>query len=140
MENISEKLILLPLFYRKLNAEAVAASGLGSSQLQILVLLNRMGKLPMYEIADRICISKPNLTPLIDKLCKAGYVDRTPGELDRRVIFVSITGKGMSCIYGYKQAMTNLLSYQLNKMPIQEQQKLDEAFETIVSAFRSLNE
>ena len=39
-------------------------------------------------------ISKPNVTPLIDKLIVLGFVQREPDQSDRRVIKISITEAG----------------------------------------------
>ena len=37
-------------------------------------------------MAKDLSISKPNMTPIIDKLVKEGYVDRYYDDNDRRVI------------------------------------------------------
>lgn len=45
----------------------------------------------MSEIGRKVCISKSNMTSLIDKLVEEGLVERSPYKNDRRVINISIT-------------------------------------------------
>lgn len=49
----------------------------------ILSILNEKGPMRMGEISDTMAISRPNLTPLVDKLVAQNYVERMEYKDDR---------------------------------------------------------
>jgi DNA-binding MarR family transcriptional regulator len=70
--------------------------GLSSpTQYNILRILRGEGKpLPILEIASRTLTVVPGITGLIDRLERAGCVNRLRCEKDRRVIYVELTDQG----------------------------------------------
>src|SRR5262245_59193790 len=65
------------------------------SQYNVLRILRGEGKpLPILEIASRTITVVPGITGLIDRLEKAGFVNRLRCEKDRRVIYVTLTDHG----------------------------------------------
>jgi len=74
--------------------------GLSSpTQYNILRILRGEGKpLPILEIASRTITVVPGITGLIDRLEKAGFVQRLRCDQDRRVIYVALTDQGMKIL------------------------------------------
>jgi DNA-binding MarR family transcriptional regulator len=69
------------------------------SQYNVLRILRGEGKpLPILEIADRTVNVVPGITGLIDRLERAGLVQRDRSPQDRRVIFVAITPRGTKLV------------------------------------------
>lgn len=69
--------------------------GLTPSQYNVLRILRGEGKpLPILEIAARTITVVPGITGLIDRLEKAGFVQRERCREDRRVVRVALTEKG----------------------------------------------
>lgn len=69
------------------------------SQYNVLRILAGEGQpLPSLEIASRLIQVVPAITGLIDRLEKAGLVQRNRCDLDRRVVYVSITAAGSSLL------------------------------------------
>ncbi|HEV3142643.1 MAG TPA: MarR family transcriptional regulator [Gemmataceae bacterium] len=69
------------------------------SQYNILRILRGEGKpLPILEIASRTVCVVPGITGLIDRLERAGLVNRLRCDKDRRVIYVALTDQGMSTL------------------------------------------
>jgi DNA-binding MarR family transcriptional regulator len=69
------------------------------TQYNILRILRGEGKpLPILEIASRTVTVVPGITGLIDRLERAGLVNRMRCEKDRRVIYVALTDKGMKTL------------------------------------------
>src|SRR6201997_859098 len=65
------------------------------TQYNILRILRGEGKpLPILEIASRTITVVPGITGLIDRLERAGFVNRVRCPNDRRVIFVALTDQG----------------------------------------------
>jgi MarR family transcriptional regulator, 2-MHQ and catechol-resistance regulon repressor len=83
--------------------------GLTPSQYNILRILKGEGKpLPILEIASRTVTVVPGITGLIDRLEKAGMVNRLRCEKDRRVIYVALTDQGMTILAALDQPLDDL--------------------------------
>src|SRR6202167_3628122 len=73
--------------------------GLPPSQYNILRILRGEGKpLPILEIASRTLTVVPGITGVIDRLERAGFVNRLRCEKDRRIIYVALTDQGMTTL------------------------------------------
>src|SRR6516225_3789986 len=69
------------------------------TQYNILRILRGEGKpLPILEIASRTVTVAPGITGLIDRLERAGFVNRLRCEKDRRVIYVALTDQGIKTL------------------------------------------
>ena len=69
------------------------------TQYNILRILRGEGKpLPILEIASRTLTVVPGITGLIDRLERAGFVQRLRCEKDRRVIYVVLTDHGTTTL------------------------------------------
>src|SRR5580700_6058769 len=81
-------------------ARLLRGYGLSSpTQYNILRILRGEGKpLPILEIASRTITIVPGITGLIDRLERAGFVNRLRCEKDRRVIYVALTDQGMTTL------------------------------------------
>ncbi len=75
------------------------AHGLTPSQYNVLRILRGEAKpLPILEIADRMLAAVPGITGLIDRLEGMGLVARDRSTEDRRVVFVTITSRGVDLL------------------------------------------
>ncbi len=73
--------------------------GLTSSQYNVLRILRGEGKpMPSLEIADRMIQVVPAITGLIDRLEKQQLVRRKRCKVDRRIVYVEITGSAKSLL------------------------------------------
>ncbi|MEM7626668.1 MAG: MarR family transcriptional regulator [Planctomycetota bacterium] len=78
--------------------------GLSESTYNVLRILRGAAKteeakgLPCLEVADRLVTRVPDITRLVDRLIKAGLAQRCRGDIDRRVVVVSITDAGQALL------------------------------------------
>ena len=63
-------------------------------QLDILVCLGRVEGLTLGEIGERLMVTGGNITGVMDRLEKNGYVYRDRDQGDRRIIRAKLTPKG----------------------------------------------
>jgi len=63
-------------------------------QFVLLHILTHHGHMPMKVFSDKMHISKPNLTKLVNHLIEDGLVVRSHSEKDRRIILLDITEDG----------------------------------------------
>ncbi|MCU0651036.1 MAG: MarR family transcriptional regulator, partial [Candidatus Omnitrophica bacterium] len=63
-------------------------------QIFILIYLNKAAQLRMTDVARYLSVTTAAATGLVDRLVKAGYVQRVYDPSDRRIIKVKLTSKG----------------------------------------------
>jgi len=70
--------------------------GLSSPQYNALRIVTSAGKtgIPSQTIGEHLLTHDPDITRLIDRLAKAGLVERHRDELDRRVVRICVTPAG----------------------------------------------
>ena len=81
-------------------------------QLDIITCLTRTKELPLSELADRLLVTGGNVTGIIDRLERDGYVYRVRDKNDRRVVRALLTEKGFnlykSFLPRYKEVMQRI--------------------------------
>lgn len=71
------------------------AHGLSLQQWLLLAVLFRNGQsMTMTELGKNLLVTKANMTGMIDRLERDGFVSRHPDQYDRRVTNVALTEKG----------------------------------------------
>jgi DNA-binding MarR family transcriptional regulator len=80
----------IDLYSKRLERRA----GLTVPQLLILKSVARESDLPVSTLARRVSLSQGTVTSVLDRLEQRGYVARTRGTTDRRVVGISLTGAG----------------------------------------------
>ena len=70
--------------------------GLSFARYEVLMLLrlSRRGSLPMGVIGSRLQVHPTSVTNAVDRLEKAGLVERQPHPTDRRAVLVALTPEG----------------------------------------------
>lgn len=74
--------------------------GVSLAQYNLLVVLYSSPdrKLPMHAIGERMCVTKTNITKLVDGLERSGMVFRQPCPADRRKVFASLSELGIELV------------------------------------------
>ena len=82
---------------RALDAELEREHGLPLSSYDVLIQLSLVPdrRLRMFELADAIVLSRSGLTRLVDRLERAGLVERERGEADPRQMYARLTDRGL---------------------------------------------
>jgi MarR family 2-MHQ and catechol resistance regulon transcriptional repressor len=89
------------LIYKRIKNE-LKRLNLTIPQLDIIVCLARSRGLPLSTLGERLLITPGNVTGIIDRLERDGYVYRDRDYNDRRVIIARLTKKGYEL---YKEIM-----------------------------------
>ena len=75
---------------RRLRLATAARLGIGATDFDALVLLDTAGPLAAGRIAEAMAITTGAITGLIDRLERAGWVQRTRHETDRRQVLIEL--------------------------------------------------
>ncbi|KUG27550.1 transcriptional regulator, marr family [hydrocarbon metagenome] len=113
MDNIEELTRLLIEFYERFSSweqGVVRETGLTLPQMHTLEIIGATGDLRMKELAEKMGVTTGSLTVLVDRLVRAGLVERKPDEKDRRSIRVGLTPEGQKHFEGH-----HLLHLQLSQ-------------------------
>lgn len=97
MDQMEEFTRLLIEFYERFSSwehGVVKETGVTLPQMHTLEVLGSSGDLRMKELAGRMGVTTGSLTVLVDRLVRAGLVQRKPQEQDRRSIQVGLTPEG----------------------------------------------
>lgn len=83
-------------------------------QLDIIACLSRTRGLPLSELAERLLVTGGNITGIIDRLERDGYVYRVRDASDRRMVSALLTEKGFNLYRAflprYKETMRRINS------------------------------
>lgn len=99
---------------------------LNASQAGILFSLHQSSAMSQKELAESLNMTPPSITSAIQKMEKGGYIRRKADEKDQRVLRLSLTEKGESCIQSVKQVaeqMRKLIFYEMSEEEIQQFRK-----------------
>jgi DNA-binding MarR family transcriptional regulator len=102
------------------------------SQYNILRILRGEGKpLPILEIAERMVVIMPGITGLIDRLEGKGMVCRERSVEDRRIVYVSITERGLALLVDLDEPVRELHRTIVGHLSRAEQEELIRLLEKI---------
>ncbi len=106
-------------------SELFKPSGISGTQYNVLRILRGAGKegLPCGAIAERMVTRDPDITRLLDRLDKMGFIRRERGQKDRRVVYTTITDAGLKLLKQLDKPVQDLglsLVKNLNKAQMQQ--------------------
>ncbi|UUP17198.1 MarR family winged helix-turn-helix transcriptional regulator [Nitratireductor thuwali] len=135
MENRTQtSLIALRRILRatELNARTLAReTGLTTPQLIVLEIVAAAGRATPKDIAGKAGVGQATATSLVDKLVARGLVQRTRGERDRRIVWVSATEAGQELLKAAPDPLQRTFSNQFEKLPDWEQAMIVAALEKV---------
>ena len=93
-------------------------------QLEIISCLDRTKGLPLSEIAERLLVSGGNITGIIDRLERDGYVSRARDKTDRRVVRALLTDKGFELYKSFLPRYRDVIHRINSVLTVQERKQL----------------
>lgn len=136
--NKQAKLIsmLLPKIARNLRIAPLIDAvkpGLTTSQLMVLLILKdiKNTEIPIGNLTQKLAISFPSVSGIIDRLYKDKLVDRTRSKLDRRLVLIKLTDEGREVINKLIKSFEELLLAILKEMPLAEQKSITKSIERV---------
>ena len=74
----------------------------------------------MQQLADKMNVSMPTMTGIIDRLVQANYVARFENPKDRRQVMIELRKEGKALIAKFQEAVSNRWSDVLQALNAQE--------------------
>lgn len=98
VEDILDEFTFWTVQGRRAMARHWCQQDLSLSHVHALALLQAEGPLPMSRLAEQMSVSLPNATGIIGRMEERGLVERTHDQLDRRVVTVRATARGLAAM------------------------------------------
>lgn len=113
--------------------------GLTDSQFNALALLRYQsedGSLDQSTLGRMLVVNRSNVTGLIDRLEKAGWVERTSDRDDRRVKWVRLTAAGRKLLDAADRRYTARVLQVMGALSDREREQVARALEKVRAALR----
>jgi|WetSurMetagenome_2_1015567.scaffolds.fasta_scaffold120878_2 DNA-binding MarR family transcriptional regulator len=104
----------------------------------LLVMLKNKKTATMSEICNLLCISKSNLTAIIDSMIEKKLVKREYDKNDRRIIRIELTEKGGEIMEKAKIFVKQELKKEFEKLSETDMNNLYKSFKTIKEIFSKI--
>jgi len=103
----------------------VKTYGLSETQFNVLrILRGSPGGLPCHAIGDRMIHRVPDVSRLLDRLERSGFIRRERAEHDRRVVKVRIEPKGLAILAELDPPIRALHKRQFSRLSEEERGEL----------------
>ena len=106
-------------------------SELTYSELHTLKVIGSLADAKLFEIADKIGVSRPSMSATIDKLEKKAFVYRDKDETDRRAVIIRLTKKGLEANKEHENLHHRVAEALLGKLNNTQQELMVKAFENL---------
>jgi DNA-binding MarR family transcriptional regulator len=102
--------------------------GLSPTQYNVLRILRGAGSagLCQYEIGDRLVAQVPDVPRIVDRMEKAGWVQRNRATEDRRMVMASLTPAGLKLLEELDEPVAKLVGDFFGAMPQDDMRQLIE--------------
>lgn len=128
LHDISDNLLnlLFQIHNRLFNpSEMVKGVSIPPSHVKVIFYLSQKKSMSVSDVAKCLDISKPNMTPIIDKLISNGLVNRYTDPNDRRKINIELTEKAHNLLKNKKREIKNNLFNKISTLNDEDLYKLD---------------
>lgn len=139
LNEISDNLYLLLLSLNRniFNPNVLAKKfNVPHSHIKVLLYLINHGPHSISKMAKDLCISKPNMTPVIDKLVEDGLVTRDYDPTDRRVILIQTTPKALEFLKETQEYVKELIKEKLSSLSDEDLNTLSTSLDTCLSIIK----
>jgi MarR family 2-MHQ and catechol resistance regulon transcriptional repressor len=118
---------------QKLSDRFFSKFKLTDAQFNILMILKESGSegLSQQELSDHLIVTKSNMVGLVDRLERAGYVERKSHPTDRRFNQIVLTAKGQKLEKQVEQSYFEEVDKMMNVLSASQKKALIQAVDSI---------
>ena len=95
------------------------------------------GPMRVSDIAERLGVSQPGATQLVDRLARAGQVERLADDNDGRVVLVRVTAAGRELLAARHRSRDRLLAELVTQLPAADQRRIAAAVRPLLALIRT---
>lgn len=107
-----------------------------TNDMHVIEAIGMEGARNMTSVARSLEVTTGTLTIAVNSLVKKGYVDRVRSEEDRRVVLVSLSGKGRRAYLHHRRFHEQMIDSVVAELTEEEQRVLEKALTKLNHFFR----
>lgn len=134
--------ILVKLFKDIMDIEGKAIiteefKDISNNDMHIIEAIGRESERNMSAIAKSMSVTIGTLTIAMNNLVKKGYVKRVRSEIDRRVVLISLTSKGVKAFDHHREFHDEMIQALLQDLDTSQTEVLVHALSNLCDFFKS---
>lgn len=110
------------------------------NQFVVLKIISNRGKATVSEVAEDLSVSLSAVTASVDRLCRAGMVERRRSEEDRRVVWLELTEQGQNVVDVCHKGRMRVLQRYLGCLEEKELLHMIDIHEKLIAVMRQEDE
>jgi len=110
------------------------------SHIRMLFMLHNLRKIKMGELAEMLSIPMSTMTEIASRLEKNGVIRKERSKEDRRVVFVSLTRKGIDTVNRWRRKRKEELERIMERMSEEDRETFYKSLASIARIFERLEE
>ena len=119
--------------------DQIKPHGFTTAQAYVLTQLKDTPELTMNELSEKLNARTSTMTRIINNLVRDGYIARNRDEVDRRIVLVSLTEKGLREAEKLEKAITAYYQKIVAHLPEGQAEEVLQAVALLVQAFDQAN-
>lgn len=142
-ETLNEVLVSLFRDVNDIEQKAIITSEFGdltNNDMHVIEAIGIHEPKNMSTIARALSVTVGTLTISMNSLVKKGYVDRQRSSEDRRVVYISLSEKGVKAYHHHKKFHEQMIESVVKELTEEELEALVKALTKLNSWFRSFEE
>lgn len=98
---------ILPNIIQGVHMGFLATQSLTHTQFFVVIAIHSQGRCTMQQLADKMHVSMPTMSGIIERLVVAHYVARVENPDDRRQVVIELRKEGKDLIVQFQKAVSN---------------------------------
>lgn len=142
MEEFERVLVAIRRITRAIDMQSkklMTTAGLTVPQLLVMQAIQKHGQVSISTIAGDVSLSQGTVTTVVDRLEKAGYVQRVRSDKDKRVVFAVLTEPGREKLQKAPESIQANFVREFKKLEPWEQSMVTAAFERVARMMDATN-
>ncbi|MBU0672628.1 MAG: MarR family transcriptional regulator [Candidatus Margulisbacteria bacterium] len=109
-------------------------------QFIVMTYIYQKSSPKMTDLAEELGVTVGNMTAMVERLVKQGYLIRSGDSQDRRVVRISLTAKGKRVLNKVKELKQKKMRFIINKITVEDRAVLGEIIHKLISALKQEKE
>jgi DNA-binding MarR family transcriptional regulator len=118
--------------------DMLSSYGVTLHQFHLLLYMKASGKVTVSDLGNKMLVSMPTASRMLNTLCEKGLASKNRDENDRRLIYLELTPKGKHVVDEADARQREVLSRVLEKIPAAEADAFLHTMEKVAEGLTSL--